>query len=66
MVDTQVNTEQHLFQDYIRKPVKEQNMNTEPVSFGSPKPEMVSCMIQTEMQVEEWGMIDEPGNMDPA
>ena len=60
MVDTQVNTDKYIFESYLKKPMKEQNMNTEPVIFGTPKPEMSSAMVQTEPQIDEHGCPAEP------
>jgi hypothetical protein len=65
MVNTHMNTDGHLFQDYLKKEVREVNVGTDPILFGTPTPEMCTIMVQTEPQIDEYTP-EEPIVMDLA
>lgn len=60
MVDTHVNTERVLLDEYLKKPKVDSAINTAPVIFGSPRKPTASAMIQTEPIINEYGLPDEP------
>ena len=60
LVDTQVNTERKLLDDYFKKPTVDSGVNTAPIIFGEEKPRTHSTMIQTEPMVDELGVPEEP------
>ncbi len=52
-VDTQVNTDRKLLDDYLKKATAECSTNTTPIIFGEQKPRTSSIMMQTEPMVNE-------------
>ena len=59
MVDTQVETDFHLVEEYVRKPKKDFGGNTTPIIFGKPPPLMLSALVQTEPVVDEHNNLEE-------
>lgn len=52
-VDTQVNTDRKLLDEYLKKPTAESSAMTTPIIFGEEKPRTASVMMQTEPMVNE-------------
>ena len=48
MIDNQVNTDRKFFDEYLKKPVKDVNIGTDPIIIGTPQPEMLTTMVQTD------------------
>lgn len=60
MVNTQVNTDWRLLDDYLRKPMCDSSVNTQPILFGLPKPQTCTAQMQTEPMINEAGIPEEP------
>lgn len=52
MIDTQVNTELKLLEDFMKKETNDFGGNTVEVIFGTPKPIMTSILCQTEPEIK--------------
>jgi len=45
MIHTTVNTDRKLLEEYLKKPMVDSSMNTQPILFGTPKPLTCSAQI---------------------
>jgi len=60
MFNAGIGTDSRLLDDYFMRSMHDADVNTGPVIFGEPKPRMRSCMVQTEVVLDESNLPDEP------